>query len=155
MLPNHQSRPGFRVSALDGTESRKDTRIRSEFGELDYSDLINQDPPTYDCPYRRFAYLYKYGTCHANLVYERIRACQALRAALAGRHVTVSSIGGGPGSEYLGVLKYVGEQPKRPRLKFFLLDREAAWSETWSDVDDMVSTGLQRFDQLPYLRYHR
>jgi hypothetical protein len=64
--------------------------------------------------------------------------------------VQVACIGGGPGSDLLGVLKFVEDAGLTPQLKFFLYDREQAWSESWSDVDDKlgrkISTYFQPFD---------
>jgi hypothetical protein len=67
-------------------------------------------------------------------------------------NVVISCIGGGPGSDYLGIIKYVMSKPNRPSLKCYLFDREEEWSEAWSDVDRKVekslsiSTIFQRFD---------
>ena len=57
-----------------------------------------------------------------------------------GKSVRVACLGGGPGSDFLGILKYCIEYHRTPELKCDLFDREAAWGESWSDVDDKIST---------------
>jgi SAM-dependent methyltransferase len=52
----------------------------------------------------------------------------------------VSCIGGGPGSDFLGILKYCLTTKKKVELKCQIMDRDPAWSESWSDVDDKVES---------------
>ncbi|MEP6543515.1 hypothetical protein NDI47_15185 [Microcoleus vaginatus GB1-A2] len=52
--------------------------------------------------------------------------------------VKVACIGGGPGSDFLGILKYLMTNKKSPTIKFQLCDREKSWGESWSDVEDKV-----------------
>jgi hypothetical protein len=54
------------------------------------------------------------------------------------KKVNVACIGGGPGSDFLGILKYVMRNKKSPTIKFQICDREKSWGESWSDVDDKV-----------------
>ena len=54
------------------------------------------------------------------------------------KKVNVACIGGGPGSDFLGILKYLMNNKKSPTIKFQLCDREKSWAESWSDVDDKV-----------------
>jgi hypothetical protein len=66
-----------------------------------------------------------------------------LRAALGEDTVTVSCVGGGPGSDVLGLLKYFLANKKPQKIIFFILDKEAAWGETWADLDATVSQELK------------
>lgn len=106
--------------------SREYQRLR-ERGCLDYSD-----------PVRRFAYIYRYTTSHANLVYRVIGGTSHLRQLFNQKKVTTASVGGGPGSDFLGILKYCLRAKKSPELKCQILDRDPAWGESWSDVDDKL-----------------
>ena len=57
--------------------------------------------------------------------------------------VNVACIGGGPGSDFLGILKYLMTNKKSPTIKFQLCDKEKTWAESWSDVDDKVDPGFR------------
>jgi hypothetical protein len=60
----------------------------------------------------------------------------------------ISCVGGGPGSDLLGVYKYVLHRQaikphdKMPNMTFHLLDKEDAWGESWSDVDAMTKSAI-------------
>ena len=57
-------------------------------------------------------------------------------------HVTCS--GGRPGSELVGVLKFIRDKELvTTRLQIHLCDREAAWSDSWSEVGTKVDLDLQ------------
>jgi hypothetical protein len=137
------------------TNEERDASIRQALTYLSsrYRNLLdNPTPVDYSQPAVRFAYVYKYVTSHANFVSQKIGSAPQLRSLFEQNHVVVSCIGGGPGSDFLGILKYVMSNPQRPSLKCFLFDREEKWNEAWSDVDAKVdkslsiSTVFQRFD---------
>jgi hypothetical protein len=54
--------------------------------------------------------------------------------------VNLSCVGGGPGSDLLGVLKYVSNLKNPPVLRCHLLDGENAWADAWSDVDQKLQS---------------
>jgi len=55
------------------------------------------------------------------------------------KKVNVACIGGGPGSDFLGILKYLMTNKKSPNnIQFHLYDKEKSWGESWSDVEDKV-----------------
>ena len=50
----------------------------------------------------------------------------------------VSCVGGGPGGDIIAILKYLAEHNKEEkieRLTCYLLDREQAWADTWTELD--------------------
>lgn len=126
--------------SIPGTESVKDAEINRALKELrkEYSNLINTGSLDYSDPARRFAYIYCYTTSHANLVYTRILESQQLQKLFNHDKLAVSCVGGGPGSDFLGILKYCLINEKSLDLKCQILDRDPAWSESWSDVDDKI-----------------
>jgi hypothetical protein len=99
---------------------------------IDYSD-----------PVTRFAYIYRYATAHANIVYEVLARSKSLSALFDEDSVHVSCLGGGPGSDFLGILKFVEDEDKKPKLKCILYDKEQAWGECWMDVEEKLATKLQ------------
>ena len=129
---------------IPGSEAAKDAAIRRALDGLStaYTNLLKKGCLDYSDPCRRFAYIYRYTTSHANLVYERIVGAKPLRGLFDREKVTISCVGGGPGSDFLGVLKYCLRHRKKPKLKCHVLDRDRAWSESWSDVEDKLGSTL-------------
>jgi hypothetical protein len=138
---------------LPGTEDQKVAAVRSKGEELrdGYKQLTTtRAAVNYLDPATRYAYLCCYVSSHANMVAELLGMYPNVRALFENDKVQIACIGGGPGSDLLGVLKFVDDSALAPQLKFFLYDREQAWSESWSDVDDKlgrnISTYFQPFD---------
>jgi putative SAM-dependent methyltransferase len=130
---------------ITGTEKEKDARIAHQLNALSsaYSELKKKNSLDYGRPKTRFAYLYRYVTSHANLVYQRIRSSKPLRKLFENDQVAVSCVGGGPGSDLVGILKYLAELPEDkpiPVLRCHILDGENAWADAWSDVDQKLET---------------
>jgi hypothetical protein len=86
------------------------------------------------------------------MVYTLITNSQDLSALFDSDKINVTCIGGGPGSDLLGILKFMLNQGKNATLRCSLYDKEQAWGDSWSDVDDKlsapfrVSTFFQSFD---------
>jgi hypothetical protein len=133
-------------ATIPGTEQEKDAAINVELSRLSglYGNLLrNTQPIDYSDPVTRFAYIYRYVTCHANLVFRRIETNNTLGGLFDQESVQIASIGGGPGSDLLGVLKYCEEAGVKPRLKFLLSDREQVWGESWEDIDNNIDGDFQ------------
>ena len=128
---------------VPGSPSQKDKAIKDRLKDLSktYSDLTVKRKAAIDYTdaARRFAYLYKYVACHSNLVFTRILGSKELQALFNKNEVQVACIGGGPGSELLGILKYCIDKDISPLLKCLLFDGEIAWGESWEDIDDKLN----------------
>jgi SAM-dependent methyltransferase len=124
--------------SIGGTEEERDIAIRTRIKVLmeRYSKLAEENSVTYRKPLTRFAYIYKYVTSHSNLTYKMLLGAGALRKLFLQDQVIVSCIGGGPGSELLGILKYMADIEDMPPLRCYLIDREIGWADAWSDVDE-------------------
>jgi hypothetical protein len=141
-------------SEIPGDEDAKDKKIRHAHSELSqaYANLTVDGCLDYSDPCRRFAYIYKYTTSHANMVSYVIKRSAPLRALFQEEKVAISCIGGGPGSDFLGILKYCMNEEITPELKCRIFDRDPAWAESWDDVDDKIglpfriSTSFQSLD---------
>jgi len=123
--------------------------VNQEILNLDaaYRELTDEsaNPPNYRSPAARFAYIYKYTTCHADIVCKALgqNNIVSLRRLFEGDDwLKVACIGGGPGSDFIGVLKYLALSNIRKNLRCFLLDSEPAWGDTWSEVDEQAE-GLE------------
>lgn len=131
--------------AIPGTESERDAAVSEQLKQLsdEYKNLVNDGCLDYSDPSRRFAYIFRYTTSHANLVFSRISSNKQLRELFDREKLVVSCVGGGPGSDFLGILKYCLRAEKSLELKCQILDRDPAWSESWSDVDDKVDASFR------------
>ena len=103
-------------------------------------------PINYRDPATRFAYVYCYVAAHGDYM---VQGLEKLRGRLGNNifhspSARVSCIGGGPGSDILATLKYLSEQPLEPveKIIFYLLDGEQAWADTWTEIDDSLTGGL-------------
>lgn len=133
------------ATAVYGTQA--DAKITAQIGYLStsYGNLNSpsRPPVNYKDPATRFAYVYKYVATHSDYV---VQVLQALRAEMGGpifdmENMRLSCIGGGPGSDIIGVLRYLSEKKKTEPVKkvtCYLLDREQAWADTWTELDDSM-----------------
>jgi hypothetical protein len=95
-------------SQIPGNEEEKDSLIKAAIDYLsgEYKRLLDGIQIDYSNPITRFAYIYKYVTSHANLVCTIIENSDELNMIFDQEKVNVACIGGGPGSDFLGILKY-------------------------------------------------
>jgi hypothetical protein len=107
-----------------------------------------EDPNiNYEDPFCRMAYLYMNVAVHASLVeealgfYPQVRKLIQQRVAES-RDIQIGIMGGGPGSELLGIVRYIQSlRLARPaHLDLVLVDRMREWDESWhalkSGIDD-------------------
>jgi hypothetical protein len=131
--------------AIPGHEADKDKQIAAALNDLsaEYRKLQTKGCLSYADPVRRFAYLYRYTTCHANLVYTMLSKSKLAAKFFKQKELQMAAIGGGPGSDFLGVLKYCTDHGFSPVMKCLLFDRDPAWGESWQDVDSKVDRKIQ------------
>jgi Putative SAM-dependent methyltransferase len=131
-----------------------DARIKAamEMLKKSYGELTdkNRQPVDYRDPATRFAYVYKYTASHGDYIYQIL---YNLRGALPDGHIfgvpkpKVSCIGGGPGSDIIGIVRYLDKfkahESLVTKVTCFLLDKQQAWADTWTEFEDAVATDLQ------------
>jgi len=112
----------------------------------EYKDLLYGKDIQYGDPVSRFAYIFRYVTSHANMVCDLTLQSDDLRKLLKSDHVSVSCVGGGPGSDLIGLLKFLDARKQKPkRLTCFLLDRNNTWNECWCDLGSMVAVDFRLY----------
>lgn len=143
---------------VPGSEAKRNQAIEAQMTALAlaFNDLKDEDraPPDYQDAATRFAYVRKYTACHADIVAEKIRSIPALGELFErGGWIEVACVGGGPGSDFLGIVKHMIRTGATTSLKCFLLDREPAWGDTWAGVEQhtedltfRISTHCQTID---------
>ena len=89
----------------------------------------------YDNPLCRLGYIYTYAGANATLFEKTISRSEQLQALLRERiagNVNICAVGGGPGTELLGLTKYLlVKKLVVSEIKFIVLDLVHEWSETW------------------------
>jgi hypothetical protein len=130
---------------------KTDDKIKESLAYLSksYSDLDASDrkPINYKDPAIRFAYVYKYVAAHGDYIVQVLRI---LRDNLSGKvfassTARVSCIGGGPGSDIIAILKFLNEMQHLETVKkviCYLLDKEQAWADTWTELDEALSSAV-------------
>lgn len=131
-----------RIYRYDGVD---DASICKSLDNLQraYGDLVdNPIGVDYSHPATRFAYIYRYSTMHADLVCQMIERYSVLEGLFEASELLVTCCGGGPGSELLGVTKYMETYRKNTRVSFYLFDREGTWSECWAGVCRQINASF-------------
>lgn len=89
-----------------------------------------REPVDYSRPTSQLAYLYRTVPAHADWVCQALSSASvAVQQRLASGSVKVACIGGGPGTDMLGIVKYA-EDAGYPEtsFEFLVLDREIGWN---------------------------
>jgi hypothetical protein len=128
---------------LDDTIKKRIKYLSGEYGKLHDK---KRKPVDYKDPATRFAYVYKYVAAHGDYL---VQLMLNVRAKVGGNIFTgevarVSCVGGGPGSDIIAVLKYLDERSREPvkKVTCYLLDREQAWADTWTELDDALGAKI-------------
>ncbi|WNG40099.1 hypothetical protein F0U61_45270 [Archangium violaceum] len=112
-----------------------------------------EDDPViaYNEPLCRLAYLYKHVAANATLcerALSRIDAAKKALKARAGKKLRVCSVGGGPGSELLGLVKFLvrNDKPEKfmpERIDFTIFDLVPQWGESWGQLANQAESILK------------
>ena len=146
--------------ALKQYGSQADSVIKENFEylRLSYGGLTNpnREPINYRDPATRFAYVYSYVATHGDYLVQLLAlASQKLDKVFHSDTARVSCIGGGPGSDVIAILKYLNDFSEKESVKkliVYLLDKEQAWADSWTELDHQLdatvslSTNFQPFD---------
>jgi len=128
----------------------KDASIKQEILSLarSYSKLTALTGPSidYSNPLSRFAYIYRYSVAHADYIMQLTRSDQGLAGLFRREQVDVACLGGGPGSDFLGILKFLVQSgTKEFCLNCQIYDKERAWIDSWSDVAPLLNAPFRFF----------
>jgi hypothetical protein len=142
-----------------------DDQIKAQFPYLttSYNQLTStaRTPIDYKNPAVRFAYVYKYTASHGDYV---VRLLEILAQQLGGKIFQndpgrVSCIGGGPGSDVIAIVKYLTDSTGNETLKrltVYLLDKEQAWGDSWTELSMKLPTSSMQlntvFQQMDVLK---
>src|SRR5690606_25196920 len=113
------------------------TEHRRDEPAIDYDDAL--------C---RLGYLYRHAPANATLFEQVLLGSGELRGKIrdaAHNVLRIFAIGGGPGTELLGLAKYLlRRQRSIPRkIRFTVLDNVPHWGETWEQLAEAVEDELR------------
>ena len=119
----------------------RDKQIESAMNYFseEYPKLIEGVNIDYHAPAARFAYVYGYVTAHTSFIRKTIKACMPVYSKFGNtgtERLKITCLGGGPGTDLLGVIKFMKTEGFLNPITFYLVDREASWSDSWSDISD-------------------
>lgn len=132
--------------------SRDDAFIKSELFIKKNSEQWRLPNPDiqYEDPFCRIAYLYMNVVIHANLMEIGLDSFHELRNLIRelitkGEEVRFCALGGGPGSELLGLVKFIQSKNYKHTsyLDFTLVDRVREWDESWHSLKIGVDEQLK------------
>lgn len=143
-----------------------------------FSDLQNKyyspvDNPNYESIVKKFCYLYKYSVAHGYYIYVALKMLRPkIKPSIFSRNPTrVACIGGGPGTEIVGLCRYFREieiENLGNPVEICIFDKESSWEETCRRVLACVAPGLDvkltfvvfdatqpaTYDQLDFSDFH-
>lgn len=122
---------------IAGDGKAKDASIKKAMDAMStqYTDhLMDEGGPDFSDPNTRFSYVMRYVPAHAHWLYDRINACDEAIAVLKTGKARVTCIGGGPGSDVVGLLKLLKEREIECKLFCELIDGCEEWKSTWGDL---------------------
>lgn len=115
----------------------------------------NPDPNiNYNDPLCRLGYLFTHAGANATLFERTIDYSSHLKTLISSKSahcINICTVGGGPGTELLGLTKYLLKTNTAFHEIFFtVLDSVPEWSETWSFIaDESVNAFLQNLNPPP------
>lgn len=111
-----------------------------------FTDEPNID---YDDPLCRLGYLYRHAPAGAGLFERVLQESGEVRQKIRGANratLDVCAVGGGPGTELLGLAKYLlgcWQRGLPRRIEFTVLDKVPHWAETWRPLSNAVEEELR------------
>jgi hypothetical protein len=135
------------VAADHGKNADKVIEGKLKLLSESYTHLTEEDFPPIDyAPAEtRFAYVFSYVAANADYVYQILgRTRRKLWKKFDERDkLVVTCLGGGPGSELVGLMQFVAEEDgPLDFLTAYLLDREQAWADCWTEIGPEVGGGF-------------
>lgn len=114
-----------------------------------YSNLRDEKlaPIDYSPPETRYAYVFSYVAAHADFVYQMLNTTQKHlgKEIVKKEKLVVTCLGGGPGSELVGLLQYLSEDEDSAleTVTAYLCDREQAWADCWTEIGEEVPGAMR------------
>jgi hypothetical protein len=117
-----------------------------------YGDSVQAQTIDFSDGAIQYAYLYKYMAAHANFVCKALDFCSnKVLPHFTGDYLNIAVIGGGPGSEALGVAMFADDNNLRPKLNCLMCSPQAFWQATWDKLAPALSSKVNvELQHLPF-----
>jgi Putative SAM-dependent methyltransferase len=121
---------------------------KANFSEMQSKYYSKTDNPDYAGDTRKFCYLFKYAVAHGYYIYSALKMLRPkIRPAIFSRSPTrIACIGGGPGTEIIGLCRYLRETEGgniKNRIQITVFDREPTWQESCERVLNCIAPDLE------------
>ncbi len=127
----------------DGCRDSKITSAITKISETYLNMSMTGVGPNFQDPVNRFAYVYVYVAVHAHWVCELIFQSPVAQQVFKNEKVRIACIGGGPGSDLVGILKYLAERGGKPPIIFCeIADGCNLWKTTWADLAFSIGNSI-------------
>lgn len=132
---------GMTRAAVEAAVSAHISKTQEEHFKLD-PDI------DYDDPLCRLGYLFRHAGANAYLFEQVLRSDESVRDLIDQRHdarLRVCAVGGGPGTELLGLVRYVSTVERSPRvIDMLILDLVQEWNGSWLSLADEATAWMER-----------
>lgn len=121
-------------------EDERSSIVRKRLDDLQeaYSRLQVGPDISYKDLAAQVGYLQRHAPAHAYEIYRLIRDQEELRGLFSHRTLKVACIGGGPGTDIIGLAKYVTSKARRTALSCRIFDLEPAWVQSWHEIEQRL-----------------
>lgn len=128
-------------AALDAEIKKRMAYLSSAYSSL---NNMSRQPIDYKDPATRFAYVYKYTASHGDYLVQALQSVSpSIGNIFSSTSARISCIGGGPGSDIVGAIKFISDTGIHlDRLTCYLVDGEQAWADTWTEIGDALSLSV-------------
>jgi hypothetical protein len=115
--------------------------LSGQYRDLDKDTRV---PVDYSDPAIRFGYVFRYVAAHSSYVRDIcLRSLPISQLLSSDARVKVTCLGGGPGTELIGLIQASNRLDRKKDLLFSLIDREDAWADTWENIDEELDAGFR------------
>jgi hypothetical protein len=132
------------VDVPGGSPEQKYQAITSKIIELSsrYFTLTEAQrvPISYSDPLSKFAYVYMYTACHAELIKQISLELNLIPSVISDpSNFRATCVGGGPGSDVIGLLDAYSVVGGAKNFHAWLIDREASWGDCWGEISRLMN----------------
>lgn len=122
-----------------------DDRIKVCLESISNNYLNGNNSPALDLSSStaRLAYLFQYVSAHSRHLARVLAEARQVNGGplFAPGELKVACLGGGPGTDAIGVLKYIQAQPDEPQIQNLhccVLDNQPRWADNWQTIGQML-----------------
>lgn len=127
---------------MEGDDQQKSRAVKEEITRLsiNYRDISRNSVLDYSQPVTQFAYIFKYTSTHGDYLYQLLCRAVEEHEFFEGDCFRAVSLGGGPGSDLIGCLKFFEALEARDlHFTYNSFDRDKHWSYCWANVSGCVT----------------